>query len=105
VFVFAGVQQEGQPLVVLEAMAAGLPIVFTDRGCLRETVVNGVTGCEVRVNDPNDLSRTLLWLFDHPEERQRMGQAARRRYETLYTLDRHVKRMTDVFARTLQEAG
>lgn len=105
VFVFAGVQQEGQPLVVLEAMAAGLPIVFTDRGCLRETVVNGVTGCEVRVNDPNDLSRTLLWLFDHPEERQRMGQAARRRYETLYTLDRHVERMTDVFARTLQEAG
>lgn len=103
VFVFAGVQQEGQPLVVLEAMAAGLPVVFTDRGCLRETVVDGATGCEVRINDPSDLARTLLWLFDHPGERQRLGAAARRRYETLYTLDRHVERMTDVFSRTFQE--
>src|SRR5262249_47284731 len=38
VFVFPGIQQEGQPLVVLEAMAAGLPVVFADRGCLAETV-------------------------------------------------------------------
>ena len=46
VFVFAGVQQEGQPLVVIEAMRAGVTRHFTDRECLRDTVINGESGIE-----------------------------------------------------------
>jgi glycosyltransferase involved in cell wall biosynthesis len=55
-FVFPGISQEGQPLVVLEAMASGLPVVYTDRGCLRETVVDGEAGIEAYTNDPYDLA-------------------------------------------------
>jgi glycosyltransferase involved in cell wall biosynthesis len=103
VFVFPGLQQEGQPLVVLEAMAAGLPVVFTDRGCLRETVVEGATGCVVKTGDAADLARVLLRLINHPEEGRGLGAAGRRRYEALYTLDRFVARMAGVFARAVQE--
>ncbi|MEP6890665.1 MAG: glycosyltransferase family 4 protein, partial [Nitrospirota bacterium] len=66
-FVFAGVQQEGQPLVVIEAMAAGLPVIFTDRGCLSETVINGETGIEVPINNAHRLADCILWLLDHPD--------------------------------------
>ncbi|HEY7534042.1 MAG TPA: glycosyltransferase family 4 protein [Nitrospiraceae bacterium] len=92
-FVFPGVQQEGQPLVVLEAMAAGLPIIYTNRGCLRETVIDGVSGLEVRCNDPGHLAERILWLLDHPAERLRMGKAAQRRQQQLFTKARHVEMM------------
>lgn len=98
IFVFPGVQQEGQPLVVIEAMAAGLPVIFTDRGCLRDTVVNGKTGLEAPINDPHQLADRILWLLDHSEEREAMGKHARHRYETLYTKKRHIENMIEVLA-------
>ena len=97
VFVFPGVQQEGQPLVVIEAMAAGLPVIFTDRGCLRDTIVNGESGLEVPINDPQQLADRILWLLDHSEEMRAMGRRARQRYEALYTKTRHIENMIQVF--------
>lgn len=92
-FVFPGVQQEGQPLVVLEAMAAGLPIIYTNRGCLRETVVDGESGLEVRCNDPDHLADRILWLLAHPEERLQLGKEALHRQQQLFTKKRHVQEM------------
>ena len=97
-FVFPGVQHEGQPLVVIEAMAAGLPVIFTDRGCLRDTVIHGETGIEVPVNDPHRLADRILWLLDHPDDMKAMGSRARQRYESLYTKKHHIENMIDVFA-------
>ncbi|WP_447603199.1 glycosyltransferase family 4 protein [Nitrospira sp. Nam80] len=95
IFVFPGVQQEGQPLVVLEAMAAGLPVVFTNRGCLKETL-GRESGLCTELNDPKDLAAQILWLLDHPEERTMMGQAGRRRYERFFTKEQHIASMTRV---------
>jgi glycosyltransferase involved in cell wall biosynthesis len=97
IFVFPGVQQEGQPLVVIEAMAAGLPVIFTDRGCLRDTVINGETGLEVPINDPLRLADRILWLLDHPDNMKVMGMRARQRYESLYTKKHHIENMIEVF--------
>lgn len=105
VFVFPGVQQEGQPLVVLEAMASGLPVLFTDRGCLRETVVEGETGLEVRREDPVDLAERLLWLLNHPEKMAKMGAKGRTRYEQLYTKERFVEAMVGVCEDVLDEGA
>lgn len=98
IFVFPGVQQEGQPLVVLEAMAAGLPVIFTNRGCLRDTVIDGKTGLEVSINDPCQLADRILWLLDHPNDMKAMGKRARQQYESLYTKERYIENMIDVFA-------
>lgn len=98
IFVFPGVQQEGQPLVVLEAMAAGIPVIFTDRGCLRDTVPDGEAGLEVPIGDSRKLADRILWLLDHPEAIKTMGACARKRYETLYTKARHIERMIEVMA-------
>jgi glycosyltransferase involved in cell wall biosynthesis len=97
-FVFPGVQQEGQPLVVLEAMAAGLPVLFTDRGCLAETVVDGDAGLQIKVADSEDLAVKLAWLIDRPEETKRLGNNARRRYEALYCESQFLANMASVLA-------
>lgn len=105
IFVFPGVQQEGQPLVVIEAMAAGLPVIFTDRGCLRDTVPDGEAGLEVPINDPQQLADCILWLLGHPEKVKVMGACARNRYEALYTKERHIELMLDVFASSCKEGA
>ena len=102
-FVFPGLQQEGQPLVVLEAMASGLPVLFTDRGCLRDTVIERECGLEIRPNDSQHLADRLLWCLDHPQEVERMGRNARERFERFYTSERLLQCLGDLF--TLASGG
>jgi glycosyltransferase involved in cell wall biosynthesis len=104
-FVFPGIQQEGQPLVVLEAMSSGLPVLFTDRGCLRETVVEGKTGLETRTGDPEDLARKILSMVDCPARMKQMGAAGRRRFEGKYTVETHMKRLMEALFLTLSATG
>lgn len=96
-FVFPGIQQEGQPLVVIEAMAAGLPVIYTDRGCLRETVINGINGLEVKIDDVSDLAEKILWIVKRPNEIERMGKKSRERYEELFTAKNFVYNMIETF--------
>lgn len=102
-FVFPGVQQEGQPLVVIEAMAAGLPILFTDRGCLRETVIAEENGREVRINDPEDLAEQIVRMLENPEGMREMGRRSRARYEANYTEKIFLQRMVVLFSLVMRK--
>ena len=66
---------EGRPQVMIEAMAAGLPILATDIPAHRDLLVDGGTGCLVRTRD--ELVRAL-GLLDDPQENLRIGREAQR---------------------------
>jgi len=68
---------EGNPLSVMEAMAAGLPVVSTAVGGVPELVREGATGLLVPSEDAGALARALQALVDDPVRRQAMGAAAR----------------------------
>jgi glycosyltransferase involved in cell wall biosynthesis len=70
---------EGLPLVVLEAMAQGKPVVATDVGGTPEAVVDGETGRLVPPRDPRALAAALDELVADPELRRRFGDAGRAR--------------------------
>jgi glycosyltransferase involved in cell wall biosynthesis len=69
---------EGHPLVVLEAMARGLPIVATRVGGISETVQHGVNGFITPVRGVDEIATALEILVNDPELRERMGQASLR---------------------------
>jgi len=71
---------EGLPLSIIEAMCAGLPIVATDVGGVRELVADGVNGFLVPAGDHAALSKCLDRLQSDTALRVRMGQASRQRY-------------------------
>ena len=96
VVVFAPRWDEGQGLVALEAMSAGLPLVATASGGLTETVRDGVEALIVPRRDPQAVAAALTTLLQDPELRETMGRAARARYESQYTLDGWVMRMRAV---------
>jgi glycosyltransferase involved in cell wall biosynthesis len=65
---------------------------------LRDTVIDGKSGLEVSINDPCQLADRILWLLDHPNDMKAMGKRARQQYESLYTKERYIENMIDVFA-------
>jgi glycosyltransferase involved in cell wall biosynthesis len=70
---------EGIPLTVIEAMAAGLPVVSTDVGGVREVVADGETGLLAPAGDDAALTAHVLRLAGDADLRRRMGAAGRTR--------------------------
>ena len=75
---------EGMPLVVLEAMEAGVPLVASRVSGIPEVVVDGETGWLVPPEDPAALAGALAEILTNPDEARRRGEAGRRRVEERY---------------------
>jgi glycosyltransferase involved in cell wall biosynthesis len=80
---------EGLPLTIIEAMCAGLPIIATDVGGVRELISDGDNGLLVPLGDWQAWKAALQRLAD-PHTRARMGQASRRRYERDFTIEKMI---------------
>ena len=93
---------EGLPMVVIEAMAHGLPVVCTPVGSVREAVEDEVTGLLVPPGDPASLARALARLVRSPALRRRLGQAGRERYVAEFGIARLNDRLGGVFAEALR---
>jgi glycosyltransferase involved in cell wall biosynthesis len=81
---------------VVEAMAAGLPVVATDAGGPREIVLDGETGFLVPPGDVSALAGRIGWLLGHPEQARAMGQCGRERVRRHFALSRVVRELTSV---------
>jgi len=91
------------PLVILEAMRAGLPVVATDEGAIPEIVDDEVTGYIVPKNQPENLADKLELLLYDPELRKRMGGAGRNRFLEKYTLDKFESGLLTIFQNVLTQ--
>lgn len=86
VFVLSSIA-EGMPVTLLEAMAAGLPVVSTDVGGVASVVTDGVTGTLVRAGDPPTLAMALARYAQNSELRRQHGDAGRARVMTHFSLE------------------
>ena len=105
VLVFPPRWEEGQGIVAVEAMSAGLPLVVTASGGLAETVRDGVEGLVVPKGCPQAIADSVVRLLRDQSLRARLGSAGRARYESEYTLDRWLSRMRSFFAAALEGVG
>ncbi len=76
---------EGLPLVLLEGMAYGKPIVATDVGGVNELVVEDKTGFIVAAKDPEALADAIIKLADDPQRRKKFADEAVMRFNEKYS--------------------
>jgi glycosyltransferase involved in cell wall biosynthesis len=77
---------EGFPIVNLEAMAAGLPVISTDVGGVSEGIVHNSNGVLVPPNNEKEMARAMTFLIEHPEIAKNMGEKGKVRVETEFTI-------------------
>jgi glycosyltransferase involved in cell wall biosynthesis len=93
--------RDGIPNVILEAMAAGVPVVATAVSGIPEVVLDGETGRLVAPGDPVALADAVASLLADPTEAARLSAAGRRHAARRFDLSRSVGPLADTFAACL----
>jgi colanic acid/amylovoran biosynthesis glycosyltransferase len=98
--------QEGQGLVLQEAQACGLPVIATNHGAFPEGLIDGLSGFLVPERDIRALAERILYLADHPDLWQTMGNAGRafvtERYDVRQLNRRLVQLYQQLIGRSVQ---
>ena len=102
VFVFPTFYKaEGHPWVIVEAMAAGLPIITTDWGCIKESVIHDTNGFIITPRNHEEVAEHVCRLIENKSLRLEMGRASRLRYEEKFTETHFAESMIRSFQATL----
>ncbi len=104
VLVHASITPEPFGQVVIEGMAAGLPVIAPDEGGPATMLADGDTGRLFRSRDPDSLAAAMLALRDDPRERERLGTAARGAVAD-YHPDAVARRIERAYEQVLHKTG
>ena len=80
------------PMVALEAMASGIPIVASNVGGLPEVVIDGQNGLIVEKENPQKLAEAIIYLFDNPIEAGKMGERGRKMTEEKFAWEKIIEK-------------
>jgi len=93
--------QDGIPVVLMEAMAAGVPVISSSLSGIPELVRDGETGLLVPPGDPAALAESIRALQQNGELRARLSAGGRRWIEEQFSLPGSVRRLRGLFARAI----
>ena len=82
---------EGTPNSVLEAQAAGLPVISTQHAGINEAVIHGETGYLVKERDVNAMADHMTFLLTNRNSAESMGQAAKAHIKSNYSMTKYIK--------------
>ncbi|MBQ7442634.1 MAG: glycosyltransferase family 4 protein [Bacteroidaceae bacterium] len=90
------------PLVILEAMQFGLPVITTNEGGIPDMVQDKVNGLICEKESASSLAHHIAFLINDAKKRQEMGRKGEQFYHDKYTTERFERRMTDILHQTLK---
>ncbi len=90
-------KREGMPVVIMEAMAAGRPVLSTDVGNVRSLITDGVTGRLVPSGDSEALAAAMLAALDDPEHSMAMARAGQQHVLSAFSIETLTQRINALY--------
>lgn len=96
---------EGKSNFIMEAAAAGVPMISTHCGDSAELIEHGITGYIVPTENETSMANNLEFLFASPKLRCRMGKGARQKMQREFSIESMIARMTNIYEDALVAKG
>lgn len=103
VFVFPSLE-DGFGLVVIEAMASGLPVIVSENTGAKDCVRDGIDGDIIPAKDTEALADAMRRMYDQPNKRKEMGNAAREQIKSNYTVRDYGNRIISEYQRIVNNS-
>ncbi len=101
VFVLPSIE-EGLAKVIMEAMACGLPVIATTNTGAADIIRNGKEGFVIPIRNIRALKEKIIYFYENPQMGKKMGENARKRIESNFTLEHYVQRVVKACERILK---
>lgn len=92
---------EGTPLSVLEASAAGLPVISTRHAGIPEVISDGITGLLINEHDVEGMADNMIKLLTNKELCQKLGEAGKKRIADHFSMEKHIKTLYNILSETV----
>ena len=96
--------EEGGAMVQAQAMACGLPVIFTPNTGGEDFIRDGIDGFMVPIRSVEKLKEKILYFYENPDVALRMGESAKARVSQGFTWDDYGKKMIAAYEKILREA-
>lgn len=93
--------EEGFGIAIIEAMAAGLPVVATNVGGIPEIITNNINGILVPSENPQAFVDSISYLIEHPKNRKILAEKGKQHVETTFTDDVMIKKYMEVYVKII----
>lgn len=101
IFVLPSIE-EGLAMVQLQAMACGLPVIATINTGAEDIVRDGKDGFIIPIRDMEKLKEKIVYFYEHPEERERMGRSAKEHVSSRFTWNDYGEKIVAEYERILK---
>ncbi len=88
---------EGQPLIILEALSVGCPVITSKIGNPQNMIDDGGSGLHFKTGDIKDMYQKISHIYYKTENRKEMSKKARERYLQNYTPEKNLEMMLDIY--------
>lgn len=88
--------QEGTPVAILEACAAGLPVISTKHAGIPDVVIDGETGFLVEEHDVNAMAEKMIFFLENKELAMKLGKNGKERIQSQFSIERHLARLNEI---------
>lgn len=92
---------EGTPVAIIEASAAGLPVVSTKHGGIIDTIIDGETGFLVDEHDLDSMAEKMIFLLENPNVIKEFGQRGKEFIRANFSLDKHLNDVSQTIIKSL----
>ncbi len=93
---------EGTPVAVLEASAAGLPVISTFHAGIPDVIIDGETGLLCEEHDVDGMAKNMIKILDNFGLAKRMGAAGKKRIKENFSMEKHLGILSEVVQKAVK---